>query len=58
MFKIIQKHFCVSNHENGVLHFNWDKSNDLDFYAYVITVNNSPFNLIDTIFSINYGNKK
>tara|TARA_B100000941_G_C28508014_1_gene558684 strand:- start:2604 stop:4055 length:1452 start_codon:yes stop_codon:yes gene_type:complete len=40
--------------ENGVLQFNWDKSNDLDFYAYVITVNNSPFNLIDTIFSINY----
>ncbi|MAJ43333.1 MAG: hypothetical protein CMF96_01130 [Candidatus Marinimicrobia bacterium] len=40
--------------ENGILQFKWEKCTDLDFYAYVITVNNSPFTLIDTIRLANF----
>lgn len=39
--------------EDGILQFNWSKCRDLDFYAYVLMINNTHFSFIDTIFSSN-----
>lgn len=39
--------------ENGLLQFSWSQCRDLDFYAYVIMMNNVHFSFIDTIYSSN-----
>ena len=39
--------------EGGILQFSWSRCNDLDFYAYVVMMNNIHFSFIDTIFTSN-----
>ena len=39
--------------EGGILQFSWSRCYDLDFYGYVVMMNNIHFSFIDTIFTSN-----